>query len=65
MPTALTSPKRAVQFTVGIPDLAILHTDFDTVFTGVLGKNEEIDCTVADGLSSFFCVIVFHVHSLV
>ncbi len=47
------------------PDLAILHTDFNTVFAGILGENEKIDCTVTDGFSAFFCVIVFHVHSLV
>lgn len=57
MPTALTSPKRAVQFTVGIPDLAILHTDFNTVVTGILSENEEIDCTVTNGFSAFFVFI--------
>ena len=50
---------------LGQPDLAILHTDFNTVFTGILGENEEIDCTVTDGFSVFSCVVVFHVHSLV
>ena len=35
------------------PDLAILHTDFNTVVTGILSENEEIDCTVTNGFSVF------------
>lgn len=37
------------------PDLAILHTDFNTVVTGILSENEEIDCTVTNGFSVFSC----------
>ena len=39
------------------PDLAILHTDFNTVVTGILSENEEIDCTVTNGFSVFFVFI--------
>ena len=39
------------------PDLAILHTDFNTVVTGILSENEEIDCTVTYGFSGFFVFI--------
>ena len=39
------------------PDLAILHTDFNTVITGILSENEEIDCTVTNGFSVFFVFI--------
>ena len=39
------------------PDLAILHTDFNTVVTGILSENEEID------YEWLFCF--FRVHSLV
>ena len=47
------------------PDLAILNSDFDAVFTSILSKYKKIDCTVADGPSVFFEIVLFHICLLV